>query len=298
MKRIVRGFACFLIITWMLGLATIDVSAAGKTQVLDAKQVGEGSVVKIRWKRKGVVSKYSIYRSTRKTGKYDKIKTVTCNKRKGTYKDKTVTMGKTYYYKIKGKGLKISKPIKVKVKKTLVSELTSNVADPETPVMTYPVLSIEPSVAPNTQNPGEATKKPTMITPTPIPTITVSLDSLGTEGEDYYVVSPGYTTQGFDSIARIQSNVITLMTSGTVVLKGSLEDIQVQCGVDNIEVTIALLDTSITNTDYSFINNEKASSITIATLEDTTNELIMGEGYSSDCEIGRASCRERVSSPV
>lgn len=56
--------------------------------------------VKISWKKVSNCTGYIIYRSTKKSSGYKKIKTIT-SKSKVSYTDKSVKKGKTYYYKIR-----------------------------------------------------------------------------------------------------------------------------------------------------------------------------------------------------
>jgi len=59
--------------------------------------------VKLSWDKVANVEGYQIYRSTSKNGTYKKIATVTGYKTT-TYTDKSLTTGKTYYYKIRAYG--------------------------------------------------------------------------------------------------------------------------------------------------------------------------------------------------
>lgn len=54
--------------------------------------------IKISWSEIEGVTNYEIYRSNSKNGTYNKIKTTTST----SYTDKSLTKGKTYYYKVKG----------------------------------------------------------------------------------------------------------------------------------------------------------------------------------------------------
>lgn len=63
--------------------------------------------VTLSWNKIPGVTKYVVYRSTKKNGKYTKIATV--KKGKATYTDKKVSKGKTYYYKIVATGTNILK---------------------------------------------------------------------------------------------------------------------------------------------------------------------------------------------
>ncbi len=103
----------------------------------DAKvslQASDGTGAKLTWKKLSGASGYEIYRSTKKSGKYEKIKTVTGGKTT-SYTDKKVTMGKTYYYKVRaykksGKTKLYSpyssvKSAKIKPAKVSISKVTS-----------------------------------------------------------------------------------------------------------------------------------------------------------------------------
>lgn len=54
--------------------------------------------IKLSWKAVEGIKSYEVYRSTSKTGTYKKIKTLTTT----SYTDKSLTKGKTYFYKIRG----------------------------------------------------------------------------------------------------------------------------------------------------------------------------------------------------
>ncbi len=103
----------------------------------DAKvslKASDGTGAKLTWKKLSGASGYEIYRSTKKSGKYEKIKTVTGGKTT-SYTDKKVTMGKTYYYKVRaykksGKTKLYSpysgvKSAKIKPAKVSISKVTS-----------------------------------------------------------------------------------------------------------------------------------------------------------------------------
>lgn len=60
------------------------------------------SQVKLKWKKVSGATKYQVYRSTKKNGTYKKIATV--KKNVLTYKDKSVSQNKTYYYKVRAVG--------------------------------------------------------------------------------------------------------------------------------------------------------------------------------------------------
>lgn len=70
-----------------------------QTAEINALKAVDSKTIRLGWKAVSGVSGYSVYRSTKKNGTYDKIATV---KGKGnvSYDDKTVKTGKTYYYKV------------------------------------------------------------------------------------------------------------------------------------------------------------------------------------------------------
>ena len=55
---------------------------------------------KVNWKKTSGASGYELYRAMSKSGKYTKIKTATSGKA-GSFTDKNLTTGRTYYYKIR-----------------------------------------------------------------------------------------------------------------------------------------------------------------------------------------------------
>ena len=63
------------------------------------------SYIKLNWNRVGGANGYYIYRSSSKTGGYKKVGTVT-NARQLTWSDKSISFGKTYYYKLQARGAK------------------------------------------------------------------------------------------------------------------------------------------------------------------------------------------------
>jgi len=248
MKKMARCISFMVLCALLFNLSgECSYAASNKTNIMSVKQVGSDSVVKITWKKTGSVKKYSVYRSTKKNGKYTKIKTVKSKKAKITYKDKTVKYGTTYYYKIKGKGLKYSKVKSVKVKNSIVNNVTPTLA-PTTLIVTE--VPAESSIAPQTITPFEEPKVTTspVVTlnpdeyvpidpsapsaePTPVPTVDpsaiVDADSLGTEGEDYISATGG--------------DVIDVTTSTTVLLSGDMTDTTIRCQADNISVCIVNL---------------------------------------------------------
>ena len=54
--------------------------------------------IKVSWKKIEGVTNYEVYRATSKTGKYTKLKTTTST----SYTAKSLTSGKTYYFKVRG----------------------------------------------------------------------------------------------------------------------------------------------------------------------------------------------------
>lgn len=73
--------------------------ALSKPVVTSVKTAGSKKLA-VKWKKVTGANGYEIYRSTKKNGKYQKVKTIT----KGTtisFKDVKLTKGKIYYYKIK-----------------------------------------------------------------------------------------------------------------------------------------------------------------------------------------------------
>lgn len=63
------------------------------------------SYIKLNWNRVAGSNGYYIYRSSSKTGGYKKVGTVT-NATQSTWSDKSISIGKTYYYKIQARGAK------------------------------------------------------------------------------------------------------------------------------------------------------------------------------------------------
>ncbi|RDU22154.1 hypothetical protein [Anaerosacchariphilus polymeriproducens] len=86
--------------------------------------------IKLTWKKVSGASGYKIYRSTKKTGSYKMIKTVTSGNRT-SYTNKKLTTGKTYYYKIKAYRTVGSKKYYSKY-----SSVVSKKAVPSTPKVT------------------------------------------------------------------------------------------------------------------------------------------------------------------
>ena len=74
------------------------VKPAGKVKITSYKKTKR--TIKLKWKKLSTpVSGYMIYRSTRKSSGYKKIKTV--SSKTSSYTNKRLKRGKTYYYKIR-----------------------------------------------------------------------------------------------------------------------------------------------------------------------------------------------------
>ncbi len=73
------------------------VKIPGKTKLT---VTGEYKSVKLTWKKVAGANGYQIYRATSKNGKYTKIKTITSGNTV-SFTNKKLTVGKTYYYKIR-----------------------------------------------------------------------------------------------------------------------------------------------------------------------------------------------------
>lgn len=73
-------------------------AALAKPANVKVKKSGK-TAAKISWKKAAGATKYEIYRSTSKKGKFKKVKTL--NSKKKSFTNKKLAAGKTYYYKIK-----------------------------------------------------------------------------------------------------------------------------------------------------------------------------------------------------
>ena len=80
----------------------VSKAVSGKTlkQVSITSVTANGTAMLLKWKKVSGADGYEIFRSTKKKGTYEKIGTVTGAK-KTKYEDKTVSNGKTYYYKVR-----------------------------------------------------------------------------------------------------------------------------------------------------------------------------------------------------
>lgn len=78
-------------------------AVSGKTLAtvsLSSVEAEDSKTINLTWKKVSGASGYEIYRSTSKNGKYKQVAKVSGG-RKTSYKDKTVSAGKTYYYKVR-----------------------------------------------------------------------------------------------------------------------------------------------------------------------------------------------------
>lgn len=91
---------------------SVRVTLTAPTKV-KARSKSVGSI-QIRWKKSAGADKYEIYRSKKKNGAYKKIATVKGTKK--TYRDRKVTAGKAYYYKIKARSGSYKSSFSSKVK--------------------------------------------------------------------------------------------------------------------------------------------------------------------------------------
>lgn len=89
------------------GIDRIDYEAVlnGEVYKPEVTVKKKSTYINLTWEEVYNATKYEIYRSEKKDGKYSKIATVTTS----SYKDKKVTYGKTYYYKVKAIGKKNKK---------------------------------------------------------------------------------------------------------------------------------------------------------------------------------------------
>lgn len=112
--KTVKKFVCVLVMC-MFAFSFVPVINAGSEGYINTKNVyvavkeqkpakpaklkAKAGVkkVKISFKKSKNAKKYEIYRSTMKSSKYKKIKTIKSNK----YTDKKVKTGKKYYYKVR-----------------------------------------------------------------------------------------------------------------------------------------------------------------------------------------------------
>jgi len=99
-KRIITFMSIFILTLAMMIVLPDEVSAATKTPgkvTLSSVASSDYNAIKISWKKSTNAKKYEVYRATSKTGKYSKV--VTTKYR--TYTNKSLTTGKTYYYKVR-----------------------------------------------------------------------------------------------------------------------------------------------------------------------------------------------------
>ena len=111
---------------------------------------------KVSWKKISGASGYELYRATSKSGKYTKIKTATSGKA-GSFTDKNLTTGKTYYYKIRAYRKVSSKKVYGSYSKVVSAK----------PVQVQP--TVKPTAIPKPT--ATSVPKPTA-TPIPLPTAT------------------------------------------------------------------------------------------------------------------------------
>ncbi len=100
-KRIASVMLAVLVAVTCL-LANTDEAAAAsvkpsKVTISAAKSAGYNSV-KVTWKKTKNAKTYQVYRATSKSGKYKKVATT----KSLFYTNKSLTTGKTYYYKVRG----------------------------------------------------------------------------------------------------------------------------------------------------------------------------------------------------
>lgn len=97
----IRGYKTSDGETVKAGYSTVQkVTVLKKTSSISASATK--SQVKLKWKKVSGAAKYQIYRSTKKNGTYKKIATVKSSVL--SYKDKSVSKNKTYYYKVRAVG--------------------------------------------------------------------------------------------------------------------------------------------------------------------------------------------------
>ena len=109
--------------------SVVDVTVSAVPSVtapenLVVKQTGETQVL-LSWRAPENAKSYTVYRSTKKSSGYKKVKTL----KKLTYTDKVPKAGKTYYYKVEVTGKingktskKATSPVQIKMKKNFVPE--------------------------------------------------------------------------------------------------------------------------------------------------------------------------------
>ena len=93
-----------LVIAVMLVIGCVPVSSYAASRPAQVKgiyvtQIGN-TTAKIKWYKVSNAKGYQIYRATSKSGKYSKIKTIT-SRSTTSYTNKSLTLGKTYYYKVR-----------------------------------------------------------------------------------------------------------------------------------------------------------------------------------------------------
>lgn len=92
--------------------AAVKFTLSAKTKIKKAVSTADG--IRLTWKKAKKVTKYVIYRSTKKNSGYTRIRVL--KKNNLSYVDKTAKKGKTYYYKIvvmySGKASLMSKAVK------------------------------------------------------------------------------------------------------------------------------------------------------------------------------------------
>lgn len=284
--KLKRFIAFGMIFAMTISCQNAEAAKAAKADAvkLTAKQIKAKKLVKLSWKKKSGVKKYMIYRSVKKTSGYKKLTTVTAKvtKKKVTYKDKTVKYGKTYYYKVKAKGLTFSKAVKVKVK---AATADTSYANTPTPV---PQEQNNNTTGSNTNNStgdnvnsgndgsnntgdgnntaGNDNKYENTVNinndtmPTPVPVATavpsqpVNIEALGTENEDYYVISDSATSSEISEVADITDGNIIVKASTTLVIGGNMTAKQITSQTADINLNIVLNNAAISVEKAPFID--------------------------------------------
>ena len=99
-KLVFSLIAIFLLI--LLNTTIVNASSSKIAAPKDVKASVSGTVnAKVKWSKVSGAKKYTIYRATSKKGKYKKVGT----SQSTSFKNKNLTRGKTYYYKVVANGV-------------------------------------------------------------------------------------------------------------------------------------------------------------------------------------------------
>ena len=258
------------------------------TPVLQTQAASNG--IKLTSAKTKGISGYEIYRSTAKSGSYQKIKEVKSSQSL-SYTDSTAKSQTVYYYKIRTyrtvNGKNVYSPYSTVKIQSAVADRTDE-TEPESQTNQESETQVNPETGSETESGKEPETETESETEIEIdPEENPALETLGAEGTDYYVArfsTAGATlTENASGITLNEDDrTVTITQSGTYVFTGTMSEYQIYCDTKSLDIHLILNGVTLNNSISSAIYSTKGTTDVTLTILDNTTNYVTGITTESD----------------